>query len=82
MLEKANTIKGFEYSHLGKELKDQTDIAKRKQYQKLRKSYEFDETINKKPALKKYDKSDLIYDGSYSLQKYYCDIKKFDNIHW
>ena len=29
MLEKANTMKGFEYSHLGKELKDQTDIAKK-----------------------------------------------------
>ena len=33
MLEKAATIKRFEYSSLGKELKAQTDIAK-KQYQK------------------------------------------------
>ena len=52
MLEKAVTIKGFEYSLLGIELKAQTDIAKKKQYKKLDKVYNFhrkegDETINK-----------------------------------
>ena len=45
MLEKAATIKRFEYLPLGKELKAQTDIAK-KQYQKLDKIYEFDEKKN------------------------------------
>ena len=41
MLEKAATIKRFEYLSLGSELKKQTDIAK-KQYQVLDKICEFD----------------------------------------
>ena len=41
LLERATTIKRFEYSPLGKELKAQTDIAK-KQYQKLDDTYRFD----------------------------------------
>ena len=45
MLEKAATFKRFEYLPLGKELKAQTDIAK-KQYQILDKIYEFDEKKN------------------------------------
>ena len=40
-LEKAATIKRFEHSPLGSELKKQTDSAK-KQYQALDKVYEFD----------------------------------------
>ena len=43
-LEKATTIKRFEYSPLDKELKEQTDIAK-KQYQKLDDTFEFDKII-------------------------------------
>ena len=41
MLEKVATIKRFEYSAWGSELKKQTDIAE-KQYQVLAKVYEFD----------------------------------------
>ena len=82
LLEKAATIKKFEYSHLGSELKKQTYIA-RKQYQGLDKVYEFDkkgddETINKddkKPTLKKYTKSD----SNHSFYKY-RGIKKFDKL--
>ena len=53
LLEKAVTKKRFEYSTLGKELKLQTDIAK-KQCQGLEKICKFDETINTKPTLKKW----------------------------
>ena len=75
LLEKAATVKRFEYSPLGKELKAKTDIAK-KQYQKSDDTYHFDKVIKKeKPALENYCKLDLIYDSSYSLFfKYYCDI--------
>ena len=54
LLEKAATIRTFEYSSLGKKLKAQTDIAK-KQHQKLDNTYEFDKIIkNKKnPEFKK-----------------------------
>ena len=52
-------LKQFEHSPLGKELKAQTDIAK-KQYQKLDNTYEFDKIIEKeKPTLKKYDRLNL-----------------------
>ena len=71
-------MKRFEYSPLGKELKAQTDIAK-KLYQKLDDTDEFDETINKKSRLKNYSKSDLIYETNHSFFKYYRDRKKFDN---
>ena len=55
LLEKAATMKRFEYSPLGKELKAQTDIAKKK-YQKLEDTYEFDKIIKKeKPTFKKYN---------------------------
>ena len=42
LLEKAATIKRFEYSPLGSELKKYTDIAKKKkkEYQRLDKVYE------------------------------------------
>ena len=47
LLEKAATMKRYEYSLLGKEVKAQTDIAK-KQYQKLYNTFEFDLIIKKK----------------------------------
>ena len=53
-----------------------------KQNQRLRKEYEFDEKINKndrKPTLKKYNISDLIYNANHSFYKY-RDIKEFDNL--
>ena len=66
MLEKAATMKRFEYSPLGKEIKTQTDIAK-VQCQKLDDTYEFDKIIKKEsPTLIKYSKSDLIYEANYN----------------
>ena len=80
VLEKAATLKRFEYSPLGKELKALTDITE-KQYQKLRDTYEFDKIIKKeKPTLENYSKSDLIYNNNYSFYKYYCDSEKLDNL--
>ena len=62
---------------LGKELKAQTDIAK-KPYQKLDDTFGFDKIIKKEePTLKKYKKSILIYSSKYSFYKYYCDSKNF-----
>ena len=56
---------------LGKELKAQTNIAK-KQYHKLDNTYEFDEIIKKeKPTLKKYNRSNLIWDSKYIFYPYY-----------
>ena len=73
-------MKRFEYSPLGKELKAQTNIAK-KQYQKLDNNFEFDKIIKKeKPTFKNYNKSNLIYNSKYSFYKYYHDSKKFDNL--
>ena len=77
LLEKAATIKRFEYCPLGKELKSQTDIAK-KQYQTLDKIYESDE--REEPTIKKCNRSNLIYNRKYSFYKYYRDRKKFDKV--
>ena len=66
LLEKSAELTRFKYFLLGKELKAQTDIAK-KQYQKLDDTHEFDETINKKSTFKKYSKSDVIYDTNHSF---------------
>ena len=46
LIEKAATMKIFEYLHLGKELKAQTGIAK-KQYQKLGNTYKYVKIIKK-----------------------------------
>ena len=73
LLEKAATMNRFEYSPLGKELKAQTDIAKKK-------SYENDKTISKKPTRKKYSKSDLTYDANHSFYKYFRDNRIFNNL--
>ena len=68
-------IKGlFEYSPLGSELKKQIHIAK-KQYRGLDKVYEFDKKEgDKKPVLKKHNKSNLVYEANYSFHKYH-DVK-------
>ena len=80
LLEKAATMKRFEYLPLGKELKAHIDIAK-KQYQKLDCTSELDKVIEKeKLTLKMYNKLNVIYDNNFSFFKYYCDIKKFDNL--
>ena len=78
MLEKAVALKRFQHSQLDKELKAQTGNAK-KQYQKLDKIYEFEETINKKPIFENYSKLDLTDNINYSFYKYYRNNKKFNN---
>ena len=81
LLEKAATIKRFQYSSLGNELKKQTDIAK-KEYQGLDTIYECDkkedDETNRKPTIKKYSKSNLIYSSKHSFYKYY-NIKRFNS---
>ena len=80
LLEKAAAMKRFEYFPLGKELKAQTDIAK-KQYQKFDNTFEFDRIIKKeKSTFENYSKSNLIYDVNHSFYKYYRDKKIFDNL--
>ena len=74
LLEKAATIKRFEYSSLGSELKKQIDITK-KQYQGLGKVCGFD----KKLIIIKYNKSDLVYNTVHSFYKYH-DINKFNKL--
>ena len=69
--EKSATIKRFEYSPLGKELKAKIHIAK-KQYQNLHNTYEFDEVIKKeKPTFKSYERSNLMYNSKFSVSEYY-----------
>ena len=76
LVEKAATIKRFEYFLLGKELKAQFDIVK-KQYQKLDDTFEFDKIDKKEePTFKNYNKSNLIYNSKHSFYKYYRDSKK------
>ena len=70
LLEKVVTMKRFEYSPFGKELKAQTDIAK-KQYQKLGNAYEFGEKLQ----YKKYNSSNLVYNSKHSFYGYYNDKK-------
>ena len=43
-------MRRFEYSHLSRELKPQTDIAK-KQYQKLNHTFKFDKIIKKENSM-------------------------------
>ena len=70
LLEKAATMKRFEYSPLGKELKAQTDIAK-KQYQKLDDTDEFVRMKKEIPTIEKYKRSNLTYSSKYSFYEYY-----------
>ena len=83
MLQKAATIKRFEYSPLGIQLKIQTDIVKKKeQYERLDKVYKVDETLiknDKKLTLGKYNKSNLIHNPNHGFYKYRV-IKKFGNL--
>ena len=59
LLEKAAIMKRFEYSSLGKELKAQTDTAK-KQYQKLDDTFGFNKIIKEeKTTLENYIKSSV-----------------------
>ena len=83
LLEKVAILERFEYSPLGKELKAQTDIAK-KQYQGLDKVFisnkdnkNMNEQLIKKEK-KKYNKSNLIY-NRLSFYSYSTD-KKFDSL--
>ena len=60
LIRKAATIKRFEYSPLGKELKAKIDIAK-KQYQKLDDIYELYQIIKKeKPTFKKCNRWNIM----------------------
>ena len=79
MLEKAAALNRFECSPLCKELKTQTDIAK-KSLKKLDDTYEFNKIIEKQtPLFKKYNRSNLIYNSKYSFYEYYS-IKKFNSL--
>ena len=69
LLEKAATLKRFEYSPLGSELKKQTSVAE-KAVSNTDKIYESDETINKESTPKKYNKSDPIYNTNHSFYKH------------
>ena len=75
--EKAATMKRLEYSPLDKELKAQTDIAK-KQYQKFDDTYEFDKIIKKeRPIFKKNSRPNLIYNRKCIFYEYY-NVKNFN----
>ena len=75
MLEKAATMKIFEYSALGAELKKQTRVAE-KQYQNFVKTFEYNK---KEQAIKKikrsHAKSNLVYN-------HYFTFYKYNNIKW
>ena len=84
LLEKAPIVKRFEYWPLGKGLKVQTDITKKKkkkkQYQRLDNTFDFGKTIKKeKPTLKKYNRSNVTYDSKYSFHQY-CNIRNFNSL--
>ena len=75
LLERAATMKRFEYLPSGKELKAQTDITK-KQYQKLDNIFGFEKIVKKERAkLENYSKSNLLYDANHSFYRYYRDKK-------
>ena len=79
-LENAATTERFEYSPLGKELKAQTDMAK-KQYQILGSTFESDKIIKKEgPTFKNYNESNLIYNSKHNFLKYYRDRKKINSL--
>ena len=79
MLEKAATLKRFEYSLLGTQFKNQTSVAE-KQYQGSNKLFRTDEKISHKPY--------LIYGIKYSFSEYrnfkeYSDLSfttKYDKL--
>ena len=65
-------MKRFQFSPLGKELKAQTDIAK-KQYQKLDDIDEFVKIKKEIPTIKNYKRSDLIFDNRHK-KKCTCNL--------
>ena len=78
LLEKSPTIKGFEYLLIGSKLKNQTIIAE-KQYQKFEGVEELTTKNNKEPTIKKYNRSNLIYNEKFTF--YECnDINKFHKL--
>ena len=82
LLEKAATIKRFEYSLLGKELKKKTKVAE-KQYQGLNKFFKPDEKEG--PLEIKEEKPEIIsdtkivYDNKYGFS-YFKNVKKYSNL--
>ena len=72
LLEKAAAMKKFEYSLLGKELKKQSSVAE-KQNQIFDNDYEFDIIKKEEPAIKKYNRSNLIYHTKFKFYGY-CNI--------
>ena len=71
LLEKAAIIKRFEYSPLGNELKKKTDIAE--------KLCKWLDKIKKKTTVKKYNRSNLVYDSKYNFYKY-TNIKNVNSL--
>ena len=68
--EKTATMKRSEYSPLGSGLKKQSDIEKKKQYQRLNKVHRFNrkgDKVMRKTILKKYKELDLVYNKKFSL---------------
>ena len=70
LLEKAATMKRFEYPPLESELKKQIYIAE-KQYKRLSNTYEFDRIKKEKSKIKKCNRSNLMYDSKYDFYEYY-----------
>ena len=70
MLEKAATMKRFEYSPLCKELKKQTSAAENS-IKNLTIFYK------EKATFKKYNRSNLVYESQYSFYEYY-NIHRFN----
>ena len=73
MLEKAASVKVFEHSPLGKELKAQTCTAE-KQYQKLGKAFKFNK--NEEKILKSRAKTSIVYSKDFTFYKYH-NINEF-----
>ena len=71
LLKKVAAIKRFEYSPLGKELKNQTSVAKN-QYQKFESNKNEERTRSKRSRAK----SNLVYNKDFTFYKY-RDIKDF-----
>ena len=80
LLEKAATMKRFEYFSLVKEIKAKTDITN-KQDKKFGNDFKSDKTIKKEtPTLKKHKISSLIYISKYSFFFENYNIKNFNSL--
>ena len=69
MLEKATTIKSFEYSPLGNELKKQTDVVEKK-YQRVNKFF----TSNKREKPVRIKEQSALTDGSKLMYDSKCSF--------